>query len=1045
MPSRVLRNLVQAINTSKTSNFAAPIAGSLILATVGNLCQSSPPSKEKAFQLGRREASTSAKTKPYGRHADGFVYGASGLPIDLEAAVFTRRRQGGPAWVTLIEPYLPLKLRDGVRGLLEEQSNSKPLQSITSLPLLLSSARQKSNIDLLSYLGVYQGRWEAVMWLVKAMMEHTAGRTGLDEQSKQLSSLVWPSDNTSLQMVTEEPLRIHLPHTTISSLEHFGDDSSLNMMTEEPRQIKIPQASKLSLDDLTNTKEGNSVEAAIFLGHQSLGQIWQSLGTMILQAADRSPDDPDYIIIMTQVFRVLGHLHRISAFPDTIYNYTPATDPTVLQRPPTLHLLSRRIMSTLSDVEFSIHWEAEILKYEELGYELSKTSVPLKVREFGPELWMDLVLWACVEGGWIMEGAWIVKEIDRRQGSRNKRWSAISWPEICARKAPQLDWTSIVKLEIDRTRLNQVGGIGIATGTHSSVDMGTRTVSREVILAIMDGLLNVTHSRQSTYGASSSQVQQSITACKSLLECDHPDLNTKFLNLTILRLIESTGVDSRDSPGALQRIVDLRRMTAKNGKIADATLSAQDAETDDAAAILGLLHRILYGFARGENLQGSLTTFKKIQDIIDTNREERIQNFADELRVRSQEADRCDDIVKSNIEHKDQVIVPSLSPQIPISVLIAFLDLIIDSKFYDIGKWLIDNDDVDGSAIGPKLYADPNLQSALIRFATATADDNLMNCVLERAEPPLSEAVLHALLHCQVVLGRWSKVKDVLQYFQKTTGVSWKASDAMAIASTILQLEHGHRDIDTMGSISQAQSVLSDLISGKYNSQQDPSELPDLSEAKTANQLGRIFKTLPDSVRKTVTETPRETYRAHTSITINPNAFNILLEALLECYGPLAGKRLWKRWCREPTDTAPKSSPTINYVDGHTHLPAIALEEDLEEERVVTPTIYMLRNILRPILRIRQRPVSAKSGEADCNLQSPALRNENIEKDLGAGAERTNPEAGRRPLTEQEQDILQWGISMFRKFGRTDREINLEMPGAIPFRKREQPPLQSID
>ncbi len=1043
MPSTTILKLVQGIITSSLSSHATPIVILLTSANIRRFCHSSPPSEKKALRHGRREASSTAVRTRHERHVDGFVYGASGLPIELEAAIPAKRRQDGPAWVTLIDSYLPLSLRDGVHSLLKGQSNVKPLQPIKTLPLLLSRARQTSNIDLLSYLGVYQGRWEAVMWLVKAMVEHSADRTEVDEQSKQLLSLSWPSDQQSLDMVTEEPLIVQLPRNTDSSLKYPGGRSNSEVMPEEVLQVEPLQASKLSLDYLTDRREGNSAETAMLLGRQSLGQVWQSLGTMILQAADRSPDDPNYTIIMTQVFRILGLMHRINAFPDTIYNYTPATDPTVLERPPTLHLLSRRIMSTLSDIEFSLHWEEEILKYHHLGYELSKTSVPPRVREFGPELWMDLILWACVEGGWIIEGAWLVKEMNRRQGSRNQCWSAIRWPEICATKAPQLDWTSIMKLEIDKTRLNQVGGIGIATGTNSTVDMGTRTVSREVILAIMDGLLNVAHSRRGIHGTSASEVLQNITACKSLLECDHPDLKENILSSTILRLIESTGVDSRDSPGTLQRIIDLRRMTAKNGKIFDATCMAQGSEIDDTAAMLGLLHGILYGFARGGNLQGSLATFKKIQDIVDASHGARIQTFADELA--SCGADSCDDLIQPGIERKNEIKVPPLSPPIPVSVLIAFVDVITDSKFYDIGKWLIHNDDVDGGVIGPELYADRNLQPALIRFATAIADDNLMTRVLEKAESPLSETVLHALLHFQAVLGKWSKVKDILQYFQKTVGVSWKASDAMAIASTILQMEQNLPDTNPMESILQAQSLLSDLIGGRYNSLQDPSELPDLSEAKMANQLGRIFRTLPDNLRKAVTDTIIRTNRAHTSITVTPNAFNILLASMVECYGPLAGKALWERWCREPTEIAPKSSPTLSYMDGHTRLLALALEEDLEEERVVTPTLYMLRNIVRPLLRIRQRQVSTDGNEADAYAPGPTPNRQKTEGELKPSPILKPSEAVKRPLTDQEQDVLEWGISMYRKFGLTDEAINREIPGAVPFRPRGQSPSPVVD
>lgn len=1010
MPSTALRNLIQPFIASKASKNYVPREALLAIGAARHLGHGSAQSKNIAFQYNRRDASTSAESTPYKKHADGFIYGPSGLPASLEAVVSSGRPQGAPAWITVIDQYLPYQLRDGAHGLLEERHSSQTLQPIISLPQLLSRARVQSELDILSYLGVHQGRWEAVLWLVKSMMDNHTDHATSDKGSKKLLGL-WQYDGKRLDVVTEKPL-----------------------------QISFPQTSMLSLDFLTDNGDDSRGKRFTMSGYQSLGEVWQSLGAMILQAADHSPDDHQYDNIMVQVFRILGHLFRLNAVPSTIYNYSPATDQTVLQRPPTLYLLSRRIMSTLSDVEFCLHWEKEVFKYQEMGFEISKTSVQPKIREFGPELWLDLVLWVCVEGGWTIEGAWIIRQINKRQGNRDQRWSAISWPEICARKEPQLHWLSMIRFQIDKTRLNQVGGLGIATGKDSTIDMGTRTISREVILAIIDGLLNVTQSRQRSYGTSPHQVQQNVSACIDLLECDHPDLDAKLLNSIILRLIENTDVSLRDAPGALQRILSFRRMLAKNGRIADANLPAQDAGTDDVAAILGLLHIILYGFAQGGNLQGSLTAFRKIQDVVDMERKESIQEFATELNVRIQEADSCDDLIEPHIDSSGENRVPPLSSQIPVSVLIAFLDLITNSKFFDVGKWLLHNDDVDGGVIGPKLYADRNLQSALLRFATATADDNLLSKVLEQIEIPLSQPILHALLRCQIVLCKWSDVEDIFQNFQRTSGLSWKASDAMAIASTILLLEHNPPSPKKAEDISQAQNILSKLVRGKYNSQQDPSELPDLSEAKMANQLGRIFRTLPDSLRNIVIEMPRVTNRAHTSISITPNAFNILLETVVECHGPLAGKRLWERWCHEPAESASRSSPTIEHLDGRARLPSLALEEDLEKERIVTPTLHMLRNILRPILKFRQRPKLARSDKSKENVSNPAPDEPGAEAWVGASAlpEEVTLSDGRGSLTGPEQDILEWGISMYTKFGMTEREINIEVPGAFPCEPQGQ-------
>lgn len=993
MLSTALRDCLPKLDISNT------VRSTLLSSTVSISIRGTrqhPLSYQKGFF--RRNASISAATNPRLRQVDDYLYGASGLPIELEAAISSKGPQNGHEWMTFIDSYLPSRLRHGTENLPEGNLHSEPPLQINSLPLVLRKARQKSKLDLLSQIGVDQGRWEAVIWLIKATMETYASLEGSDDYTRQPLRFSWQSGEKSLDDITERPLHIQPPNRAIPFLNGSSHVTRLNKVTNNALQLDLLQDPSYPIEYVTNVQTDGNSKASRSLRNQSLGQIWQSLGTMILQAADHSPDDPAYSSTMTQVFRVLGYLHRISAFPDTIYNYNPAIDPTVLQRPPTLHVLSRRIMSTLSDVEFSLHWEDEIVKYQQLGYNLSKTGVPPRVREFGPELWLDLVLWACVEGGWITEGAWIVKEMGRREENENQRWSAISWQELCARKAPQLDWTSIIRLQIDRTRLNQVGGIGIATGMDSTVDMGTRTVSREVVLAIMDGLANVaadiSHTRRSN------EVRSGVVACKNLLESDHPDLNAKLLNSTLLRLIEN--IDPRAAPAAFQQVIDLRRMTAKNGKIADDSIPAQDAVGDDTAAILGLLHRLLYGSARRGDVKASLSALRRILDIVDSKRGERIQRFVNRSRETVGDMD-------SIVERKENSEASSLSAQIPVSVLVAFLDLIIDHKLYDLGKRLLKNDDVDGGAVGPEFYADRNLQPALLRFAAATGDDNFLNKVLEKAEPPLSEGILHALLDCQLALKNWSKVQEILHYFQKTKGISWNARDAMVIASTILRMERGKLDLDDNRAVLQLQTILSDLLRSRYNSPQDPSELPDLREAKLANQLGRIFKSLPDCLRNIVPETFQKTNRAHTSIPISPHAFDILLEAMVDCYGPFAGKQLWEQWCREPSETGHQSSPTITFADGHRRVPIIALEEDLSKERVVTPTIHMLRTVMRPILRQQQHTMSTKLERSQQKLNNSSTTLSGVGGNPSLVSEHIN--------LDFEQDMLNWGINMYKKFG----------------------------
>ena len=963
-------------------------------------------------KLRHRSTGTHESTKTTDRtpnkYIDGFVYGQSGLPVVLEGIISSRRPPGGIDWCTLVDQYLPPNLRVAAENAPGSQPSLTSVRPIDTLPQILAKARQQSKIDLLSYVGVYQGRWEAVLWLVKAMMEQEqyTGSQKTRKQSEAFFNMLLPNNGETLDELTNIPV-----------------------------QVESPGISRISLASVMNVEEDGSSDAGLSLRHQTLAQIWQSLGTMILQAADRSPDDPKYTLIMTQVFRILGHLHRIDAFPDPIYNYAFPTDPNVLQRPPTLHLLSKRIMSTLSDVEFDLHWKQEILKYQQQGYELSETGLTPRIREFGPELWLDLILWACVEGGWISEGAWIIGEMERRKASRETQWSVISWQEICAQKTPNLNWISILRLEIDRTRLNQTGSIGIATGSDSTVDMGTRTISREVVLAILDGLLNI---HAVGHDINLVNTQQRVICCKQLLERGRSSLDPDCLDAMIVRIIQAAGLDERGTPGVLQRILDIRPVTADTSPTKSSPHSGQDADADDTAAILGLRYRNLRDFAEQGNIQGSLTAFQKIQATVDAKRDQRLKEFASELNMRLGKKDELQDLMgTAKTEH-----AITFMPQIPVPTLVAFLDLISESKLDDLGKWLLYNEDLDGSVIDPELYGDLNLQPALLRFATATADEGLLARVVAKIETPISPPVLHALLRCQVIMGKWPTVERLFEYIQDTRGTSWSDTDAMTVAAAILRLEHGPPDSQTKEQLSNARRLLINLLQGKYNSPQDPSEPVDLSETKLANQLGRIFKTLPGSLSTLVTDRPRNINRAHTSVYIRSYAFNILLEAVIDISGQPAGKALWERWCCEPRESSPKSS---SHVDHHGEHARVWKESKVKStsEKIMMPTRSMLRNILRPILLKRQRASPTKTTNQEDTKTPISETHETTTKTHSSSIKDTvqsNPDSEfiNRPLTQEETEILYWGIDMFKKFGLSAKEITNEIPGAIPRSLREK-------
>ena len=896
------------------------------------------------------------------------------------------------SWATAIEPYFPSNLRMGGNKLTEEVIEPQTMRPIHTLPDILSVARSSCRLDLLSYIGVNQGRWEAVIWLVKAMTEKYPGHTGMKRASCQLPRLLWDTLDKSLDDVTVNAIKPERP---------------------PPLELSRKQDwlySGFSFDDYPSLYHSDHRNDPRVLGRRSLGQIWQSLGSMVIKAADHPAEDSTYSVIMYHVFRILGYLHRINAIPDSIYNYATAADPTVIQRPPTLYVLSKRIMSTLSDVEWGLQWEETITWAQSLGYDMPKAIVQPKIREFDPGLWLDLILWACVEGGWITEGAWIVMEIQRRAADKNTRWSTISWPELCAKEPPKVSWTSMFKMAIDKTQLNQVGGLGIATGTNKQIDMGTRTVSREVVLALLDGLLNDPLSTAGDLNMTPLELRRSIIACKSLLDSKNPELDGSFMDAVILRLLESCE-NVKEQPGLLSRLLDLRSTEIKQTiRHPNATDSTHIDDIDDYAAVLGLHYRTLERFSIDGNQEGSLRTFKKIQSIVDTQRERKILAFAHELRERLRRGDDVSDLVG-----KEGDPVPLLQlPQVPLSALIPFINLITNARLLDLGNWLLLNEDIDGGLMDPALYSDQNVQPALLRFGAASSNPRLLTKVLLGLEMPLSEPIVHALLQFQANLRSWTAVEQLLEYVKDAPDMAWKPSDATVIAKVIMQMEHESPDHANSDSITRALSILQNLVNGKYNSKSDPSNVkPDFFQSKIANQLGRILQTLPGKLSTITTRRRGQDLRAHASADITPYAFTILIETIANIHGSLAGKKLWDRWCRVVD---------VPNREGRVH---ITFGDD--DERVVTPTPHMLRTVLRPLLETRRALHAAMKDEL--------IKRQQSEKEASAEQDDQSSipvEQEKFKLGVEDQGVMEWGIGMFKEFGVSEEDINGEIPGSFP-------------
>lgn len=948
-----------------------------------------------------------ARKRPQRRYASGLASNASvlnndGLPLirktvdpaNSNFAAVPRDRNNADAWAALLEPYLPLKLR--TRSLIEKLTEFDGVRRIHTLPQLLLRARTTDplRLDLLSYLGVKEGRWEAVLWLTKTLLAHMNKVVTLPQDEIVLHQPSWRVSGF-LDEVTEYGI--------------WADPVSRPFCTPTP-----------SLDELTSSAERITSTVGSRPLSDALGHIWQSTGNMILKATDRPPEECR--VIMSHVYRILAHLHHIGAIPNTMYNYSPAIDPSVLQRPPTLHLLSSRILTTLSDAVWRAE-EKEVIseaasvgaKYSYRGHELPEARIKVRVRELGTEVWLELILWSCVEGGWISEAAWIVTEMEKRKG--DSKWSVINWDAIQepassgTSKASRVDWQGV------KSRIGgAVGGIEGYNEAPPFVEMGPRTISSEVVAALVDGLVNLVRSTAEDGGKTPMMVWENISICKKLLERGRFGLESSSWNSIILRLVESQSFNPEAEPGMLERILTFaptyqQELEASNSPAAPGSF-AQEYVAEQSAASLGLLHRTLHAFACQGDLQGALRTIKQLQSLVDANRHKSIKEFKVQIEETLRKGD--EDFLDPVDDYDNDNDVPGFHPHVPVGTLAVLLDLVTDAKLFQLGEWLLYSDAVDGRIIPSYLYAVPALQPALLRFATATKDVKLFNRLVTRdMNLPLPEGHLRALLQCQTALGKWDAVDEVLKYRRDERDMTWDSTDIMSVASAIVRLEKSNEP-DSEVAITQARGILRELLRGDYNLPSDPSQPRDFSRSRLLNQLCRILQTIPTLSPDLPYTTKFETGQAHVATSVAAHSFNVLLEGVVEAYGSGEGRRLWTLWCQVPKPLKEQTAGSAQ----NTRSAILSRRKwgSGGPETVVVPNLQTLRIIMRPAVEAREEARRNQAEGSATKYGKSAVVN------------------GKCSDVAFDEDLFAWAGDMYKDFGLTNDEITQELRGSFPTR-----------
>ncbi|KAJ5095523.1 hypothetical protein NUU61_004879 [Penicillium alfredii] len=747
---------------------------------------------------------------------------------------------------------------------------------------LQSLARKYRKVDLLSYLGFKRKQWTTVHALLNSLIDNYQLLVPLMPPRQPLMGLDWNIEGASLNHLTSK-------HNRLQRLS--------------PKPLKSDLA---SLDDLTLRPTAQN------LAQRHLAEILQSLGSIILAAADHPPNESK--IAMSYVFRVLARLHHAGMISDRVYKY-PRADPSELSfRPPGLHLLSTHIMSVLSDAAWLEHEAAVAAAAAEAGEKSPYLPFKMGIRELGPEIWFEFILWCCVEHGFTKQGAWLAWKMTKRGSKR--AWKTESWAPL----VPVLDivqQTNISNEQSWRRPGKNPPRLSNSRDKPPFNGLGTRTISTEVVVSLRDGLTNKAYNGVGNRGYSPATLLKMSAPLNSLINSPVSDTELRPTHRTtnwhVVRVLESGCLLPKSDPHSLERVLRSHENLAPPWEGRELVTEEQLSEMtraqlyDETAAMVGLLEYNIKCHTWQQQSGRAFQEYAWLQSVVDASKERHIEAFFHHL-------GRSD---SQNIQFFDsqQLGLPSLDqsslPQVSNVTFAELLDLATTSHAFGFGKSLLFSNDVDGPAIPRSAYGDQSLAPSILRFAAATQNPELCNEVINSLSTPLSLYTMKTLVNLHIAMRNWDRVIFTLNYLRDHRIKSWGFDNVTALAAVIIKLDASvqHKrasgistDESEIRDLESAKDILLRIFHGEFSTPTGKHRGVRLFQQKALLRLHRVFLSIPGCLPGLIKHVKLNfpVAKRQKLFYVPPESFYLLLAAVVDSYGSIAGKRLWEKWCLEP-------------------------------------------------------------------------------------------------------------------------------------------------
>ena len=811
--------------------------------------------------------------------------------------------------ISRLDPYLPLELRSGTW--LENLASFKGVRPPETLLSVLENSRSIFPHGILSYVGLIQGRWEAIEWLCQALADYSASpqpRPGpaLTERYP------WPKEDW------------------LFSARLSGDGGwGLWGAVELVQQIRPSITTVDSLDVLTGSSFA-AQELHTLSRNLACGQIWLCLGHAVIETARQNWANRSEA--MSFVYQQIAKMHSQGLISPSIYLFDSGEIPSSLRKPPLLHLMSSRLMAILSDAMWKVT-ESQIMgdaafvaaTYAYRGEHMPGSELNPRVRHLHPELWLEFILWSCVHGGHFLEAVDLLKAIS--QPKTTPPWKTIGWGRL--QYSLEKELLNLRGRQTTKSWFNRVTSTDEGYNqAFPLVSLEKHTISREVVFAVSHGVLS-THTGLADDTRESLPVQSYLEVCKALLGRTRSQSEAMAWNSALYRAMDLSGTVNR-----LPELVDESSdfiFNAGSGlgnreSFSWRTSMIKECLKHQTSPKHAMYLRQLEEYIEEGSVHNAFMTLRSLQRWTDLYGEQ----IAADPPEANEHAQETYDVQAEGIE--------SILPKRSVAML---LDLITASKMYEIGRMLLSLclGDLDSLAERRRdLTIPPSLEAAILRFSNATSDTNLLIAILNRGgegRKMFSNDSLRELVHAQIAARDWVSVGLLLDRM-RSERVFLTAVDIARIASRLLCITRGFEQ-------SRERSALTELLMGVLGHlwlpSRDFSQLANNTSSRELSQISKVLADVSEEYLGFASQYVHEQSISMRPISLPTGALNVLLETILTKFGSEKAQAFAERWCAFPLRLPYLKPESETNLDG-----------DGDSFKPFVPNLQTLRILVSPYL-----------------------------------------------------------------------------------------------